>query len=34
VKDGGLEAFLDRTLPADGADGEPVSPIVGAAELH
>jgi 3-oxoadipate enol-lactonase len=29
-----LEAFLDRTLPADGADGEPVSPIVGAAELH
>jgi pimeloyl-ACP methyl ester carboxylesterase len=29
-----LEAFLDRTLPADGADGEPVSPIVGASELH
>src|SRR5918994_4766831 len=29
-----LEAFLDRTLSPDGAEGEPVSPIVGAAELH
>jgi 3-oxoadipate enol-lactonase len=29
-----LEAFLDRTLPPDGAEGEPVSPTVRAAQLH
>jgi hypothetical protein len=29
-----LLAFLDRTLPPGGAEGEPLSPMVGAAEPH
>ena len=29
-----LRALLDRTLPPDGKADEPLSPTVGAAQLH
>jgi hypothetical protein len=29
-----LEAFLDRTLPPDGEEGESLSPTVRAGQLH